>query len=361
MTTVVGAVDARSVWYLTRGTGAVAFVLLTAVVVLGVANLARWAPGSTPRFVVQRAHRDLSILAVVFIGIHIASAVIDGFAAIRWIDAVVPFGSGYRPVWLGLGALAFDLVLAIVITSLVRARLGYGAWRAVHWVTYGMWVLVVLHAAGVGSDARQPWMLAMLAASVAIALTVVIWRLLRGWDRWAPARVALAAGAVLVPPALAVWMVFGPLAGGWAARAGTPRSLLVAAARSSASAKTIVLPDRATFSGSANLNQGSGEAATLTTTGTTSGETPLSVTVALDGDQESNGFFVRSGSVRLVPPDGAAVYRGQISGVDDGILQARLSDGFGDVIDVSVQMSISEGNVLGQLAIGTVESRGVAA
>lgn len=361
MTTGIAAVDARSVWYLTRGTGAVAFVLLTAVVILGVANHARWTPGSTPRFVVQRAHRDLSLLAVAFIGIHIATAVLDGFAPIRWIDAVVPFGSGYRAVWLGLGALAFDLVLAIVVTSLVRARLGYGAWRAVHWVTYGMWVLVVLHAAGVGSDARQPWMLVTLAASIAAVVAVIIWRLLRGWDGWEPARVALAAGAVLVPPALAVWMAFGPLAGGWAARAGTPQSLLIASPRPSANTPTIVLPDRATFSGSANLDRGEGEAATLTTSGRTSGATPLSVTVALDGEQEPDGFIVRAGSVRLVPPDGAAVYRGQVSGVDEGVLRARLSDGFGDVIDVSVQMSISDGGVRGQLAIGTVESQGVAA
>jgi hypothetical protein len=361
MTIGIAAVDARSIWYLTRGTGAVAFVLLTAVVILGVANLARWTPGAMPRFVVQRVHRDLSLLAIVFIGIHIATAVLDGFAPIRWIDAVVPFGSAYRAVWLGLGALAFDLVLAIVATSLVRSRLGYGAWRAVHWVTYGMWVLVVLHAAGVGSDARQPWMLATIGASMAAVVAVVIWRLLRGWDAWEPARVALAAGAVLVPPALAVWMAFGPLAGDWAARAGTPPSLLAASPRPSANAPTIVLPDRARFSGSASLDQGQGEAATLTTSGRTSGVTPLSVTVALDGEQEPDGFIVRSGTVRLVPPDGAAVYHGQVGGVDQGVLRARLTDGFGDVIDLSVQMSISDGSVQGQLAIGTVESRGVAA
>jgi hypothetical protein len=201
----------------------------------------------------------------------------------------------------------------------------------------------------------------MVAASVAAVVAVVIWRLLRGWDGWEPARVALAAGAVLVPPAIALWMMLGPLAGGWAARAGTPPSLLAASPRPTTSNAPIVLPDQATFSGSADLIQSSTEGATLTTSGKTDGETPLSVTVALDGDQEPSGFFVRTGSVRLVPPDGAAVYRGPVSGIDDGILHARLSDGFGDVIDVSVQMQISGGKVQGQLSIGTVQTRGVAA
>jgi methionine sulfoxide reductase heme-binding subunit len=361
MSPAVASIDPRAMWYLTRGTGVVAFLLLTAGVVLGVANVERWTAGNAPRFVIQRVHRDLSLVALVFISVHVATAVIDGFAPIRWVDAVVPFGSVYRPVWLGLGALAVDLVLAIVITSLLRARLGYRVWRAVHWLTYAMWVLVVLHAAGVGSDTRQTWMMATTAASVALVAATVIWRLLRGWDGWEPARAMLAAGVVVVPPALAVWLVFGPLAAGWAERAGTPPSLLAATTHGTSRVTTIVLPDRAVIAGSANLDQGTGEAATLATSAHTTDGVDLSLSVQLDGEQEPQGFLVRSGSVRLVPPDGAAVYRGSVSGVDEGVLRARLSDGFGDVIDLAVQMSISDGRVTGQLAIDAVSSRQVPA
>ena len=132
MSLLASSIESRALWYLTRGSGAVSLLLLTAIVVLGVANVARWSPERTPRFVVQRVHRDLSLLVLVFIAIHIATVVIDGFAPIRWVDAVVPFGSAYRPIWLGFGALAFDLLLAIAVTSLLRARLGYRLWRAVH-------------------------------------------------------------------------------------------------------------------------------------------------------------------------------------------------------------------------------------
>ena len=131
--------SSQAVWYLTRGTGAVSLLLLTAVTVLGILNAVRWSPGGTPRFVLQRVHRNVSLLSVVFIVVHIATAVIDGFAPIRWIDTVVPFRSAYRPIWLGLGAVAFDLLIAVAVTSLLRARIGYRAWRAVHWTAYGLW------------------------------------------------------------------------------------------------------------------------------------------------------------------------------------------------------------------------------
>ena len=177
----------------------------------------------------------------------------------------------------------------------------------------------------------------------------------------------LVAGVAIVPPALAVWFVVGPLAAGWAERAGTPASLLskakvpASSVAASSHVTTIILPDSAAFSGSANLQRGSGEAATLATSARTTGDVPLSLSVQLDGLQEEQGFLVQSGSVRLVPPDGAAAYRGNVTGVDDGVLRARLSDGLGDVIDLSVQMSISDGRVQGQLAIGTVSSRQVPA
>ena len=360
MSLLASSIESRALWYLTRGSGAVSLLLLTAIVVLGVANVARWSPERTPRFVVQRVHRDLSLLVLVFIAIHIATVVIDGFAPIRWVDAVVPFGSAYRPIWLGFGALAFDLLLAIAITSLLRARLGYTLWRAIHWTTYGTWVVAVLHGAGVGSDTSTPWMLGLVGVSVGSVLAAAVWRIARGWDGWEPARVLLVVGAVLMPPALAVWMVTGPLRGGWAVRAGTPTDLLAAAAAtaSAPSVAAIVLPQQADFTGSANLDRAStGEAATLSTSVQTSDQVPLSLSILLDGEQEPEGFSVRSGTIRLIPPQGAATYRGEVTGLDEGTLRARLSDGYGDVIDIAVQMSISaSGQVQGRLLIGAVSS-----
>ena len=143
-------------------------------------------------------------------------------------------------------------------------------------------------------------------------------------------------------------------------RAGTPPDLLAAApaTASAASVAAIVLPQQADFSGSANLDRAStGEAATLSTSVRTTDPTSLSLSILLDGEQETEGFAVRSGSIRLIPPQGAATYRGEITGLDEGTLRARLSDGYGDVIDIAVQMSISaSGQVQGRLLIGAVSS-----
>ncbi len=111
-------------WYLTRASGTVALILLTASVVIGIAAIGRLRAPGVPRFVVDGLHRTASLLAVAFLVVHIVTAVLDSFAPISLLDAVIPFVGPYRPLWLGLGAVAFDLLLAVAITSLVRDRHG---------------------------------------------------------------------------------------------------------------------------------------------------------------------------------------------------------------------------------------------
>ena len=87
---------------------------------------------------------------------------------------MIPFVSGYRPLWLGLGTLSFDLLVALAVTSLVRRRLGYRAWRAVHWLAYVSWPVAVLHGLGTGSDTKQWWMLALTVVCI-VAVLVAVW------------------------------------------------------------------------------------------------------------------------------------------------------------------------------------------
>jgi len=167
----------KAVWYLTRGTGVVSLVLLTGSVVLGVTTSARWATARWPRFVVEGLHRNLSLVSTVFLAIHIVTAVADGYVPIRWLDVVVPFGSAYQPLWLGLGAVAVDLLVAVIVTSLLRVRIGQRVWRAVHWLAYACWPVAAVHGLGVGSDNAQTWMLAVDIAATAAVLAAVWWRL----------------------------------------------------------------------------------------------------------------------------------------------------------------------------------------
>jgi sulfoxide reductase heme-binding subunit YedZ len=128
-------------WYLMRATGVVSLLLLTLVVALGVATATRLRPAGTSQYVVTTVHRNAATLAVVFLGIHVASAVIDPDAAVQLTAVIVPFTAHWSPFWVGLGAVALDLVAALVVTSLVRHRLPYRLWRRTHWAAYATWPL----------------------------------------------------------------------------------------------------------------------------------------------------------------------------------------------------------------------------
>ncbi len=213
-------------WYLTRGTGAVALLLLTASVVLGMLGPLRFAAARWPRFAVDTLHRDISLLVIVLLLVHIVTSVLDSFAPISLSDAVVPFASSYRPLWLGLGALSFDILLALVVTSLLRRRLGYGRWRAIHWLAYASWPVAVLHGLGTGSDTKAGWMLALTGACTVAVLGAVCVRIARAAPERPAVRLPATALSIVTPLGLAVFTLAGPLESGWAARAGTPAKLL---------------------------------------------------------------------------------------------------------------------------------------
>ena len=170
---ILAVSGSTALWYLTRATGAVTLILLTISVGLGVANVQRWQTPELPRFVVDRIHRDASLLALALLAVHILTSLVDGFAPITLIDVFIPFTSAYRPIWLGLGTFASDLMIALVITSLARERIGYSTWRAIHWAAYASWPIAVVHGLGTGSDTKSAWMLLLTAACTAAVIAAV--------------------------------------------------------------------------------------------------------------------------------------------------------------------------------------------
>ena len=163
-------------WYTTRGAGAVTLMLLSVVVVLGIIARSRVSIAGQPRFLNAALHNDIALLSLAFLALHIVTAVVDPFTHLG-IAALIPFASHYRSAWLGLGAIALELILALIITSLLRRRIGVAAWRAVHWVTYFAWPLAVVHGIGIGTDATSWWMLAITVACAAMVAAAALWRL----------------------------------------------------------------------------------------------------------------------------------------------------------------------------------------
>lgn len=222
----LGTVGGSTMWYLARATGIVALLLLTVTIVLGVLTSVRWQPRRLPRFVVEYVHRNVTVLVLALIAIHVATVVLDGFAPIGWLATVIPFISAYRPIWLGLGALGLDLLLAVAITSWLRHRVAFRVWRVLHWSAYGSWLVVLVHGLGTGTDTRQTWALVVEGACVLAVATAVLWRVGAGWGQHTGARVAALAATAALPFALGAWLLAGPLAPHWARRSGTPASVL---------------------------------------------------------------------------------------------------------------------------------------
>ncbi|HST24898.1 MAG TPA: ferric reductase-like transmembrane domain-containing protein [Gaiellaceae bacterium] len=166
-----------AVWYLMRATGVVTLILLTAVFALGIATTTRWRTARLPGFATLNLHRSISLLAVVFLTVHVATAVIDPYAAVGVAAVVFPFVAGKSAFWVGLGALSLDLTLALIVTSLLRRRLSLRVWRAVHWAAYLSWPFALFHALGMGSDTGTLWLRAVAGACVLAVVAAVVQRL----------------------------------------------------------------------------------------------------------------------------------------------------------------------------------------
>jgi len=211
-------------WYTARATGVVALILLTLTVALGVAGSTRLSTPALPRLVRSGLHRNISLLSVAFVATHVLTTVLDPYASISITSAIVPFSSRYRPFWLSLGTIAFDMLLALVLTSMVRTRLSYRIWRAVHWLAYASWPIALWHGLGTGSDSKLSWLLALDALCVLVVAAAALWRL----QLLPPGRTRAIGRAVTaaVAAATVVFVAVGPLQSGWARRAGTPSSML---------------------------------------------------------------------------------------------------------------------------------------
>jgi predicted ferric reductase len=170
------ATTSLSVWYAMRATGLVSLILFSLTVALGVVGVKRWQSSRWSRLVTSGLHRNLSLLATAFVAVHVVTAVADSYIGLDWLGILVPFRSAYRPLAVGMGVVAFDLVLAVMATSLLRRHLAHRTWRLVHWLTWVLWPVAVLHAVGAGTDRLHVGLWVTLAC-VALVGAAAVWRL----------------------------------------------------------------------------------------------------------------------------------------------------------------------------------------
>jgi sulfoxide reductase heme-binding subunit YedZ len=345
---LAAASSSKTLWYLTRGTGMVSLALLTASVAFGIAEVVRFATPRWPRFVVAALHKNVALLATAFLAVHIITAVADSFAPIRIVDVFIPFAASYRPIWLGLGTVAFDLLIALVVTSLLRERIGYKTWRVVHWAAYACWPIALLHGLGTGSDTRVRWAVCVNVGCI-IAVVVAVWVRV-GWTRTASAgrRTLAVLGSASIALGVTVWMTLEPMRPGWARKAGTPSALLASANSTpvtsggvASALAQIPIPFTSAVHGSIRkANSGDGRA-TVRIAAQLTALPHVRLRVVIHGTPLSNGgVSMDRGTVQLGAADHPNVFRGEVSNLSGTDVEASVRAANGSTVVLTMNFTV---------------------
>lgn len=169
--------SSETLWALGRGNGIVALAFMTLSMALGVATRSARPLLTLPRFGVADVHRFVALAGTLLVALHLGLLFMDPYAKLKVIDFVVPFLGAYRPIWQGLGTVAVDLLLVIIITSLLRQRLGVKTFRVIHWTTYLLWPVAMAHALGNGTDTGHVWFMAFAGVCAVVVAVAVVFRL----------------------------------------------------------------------------------------------------------------------------------------------------------------------------------------
>lgn len=173
------ALTSPYLWYTSRATGIVALVLFTAVAALGALVANRVGGKNVGRFELNELHRSLSLVAIVFLVIHILTTVLDTYAPTGWLSAIVPFASHYERLGVAIGAIAFDLMVAVLVSSLLKTRVRHQSWRFIHWFSWLAFASAILHAYLNGADTKSGAGLALVVACALVVLVAGVWRFVK--------------------------------------------------------------------------------------------------------------------------------------------------------------------------------------
>jgi sulfoxide reductase heme-binding subunit YedZ len=158
-------------WITSRAAGIVALLAASAAVALGLLMSRRKGTD------LRTAHEALSLATLVALAVHAFALLGDGYLKPSLADVTIPFASDYMRVWMGLGIVGGWLLAILGLSYYVRGRIGVARWRKLHRFTALAWVLGLVHALGMGTDAGATWFLAAVLAAVIPAAALLTRRL----------------------------------------------------------------------------------------------------------------------------------------------------------------------------------------
>ncbi len=167
----------HAAWYLSRASGLVLMVLLTASTLIGLLVSTRAAEPGLPRPLAFDLHQFVSSLTLTFIAIHAGTLLFDQYLPFSAAALLVPFWGDYQAFWMALGVGAMWLTVAVIAISWYRSRVGRALWRQVHYLSFAAYAMAVVHGIGAGPDTRLPFVYWLYSVSVASVLALLTYRI----------------------------------------------------------------------------------------------------------------------------------------------------------------------------------------
>ena len=357
-----------ALWYLTRATGLVSLILLSATVVLGTVASVGWTTDRWPRFLSQSVHRNLSLFCLALIGVHIVTTVGDGYVPIGLADAVIPFRSPYRPIWVGLGAWRSTCCSPSRSPAHSAAASGWPPGAGSHWLAYACWPIAAVHGLGSGTDARLPGATLVFVVCIGSVAAAVAWRLAVGRARSVTWRVGGAIGTAAVLLVIAAFATAGPLRPGWSHRAGTSSALLAqlsgtkTASLSGATATTApptstpvrsgipATPFSTSVSGTVTQSAPDAHSQSVVTLAMQLANTSAPLKVTIIGVAENGGVAMRRSAVSF----GSST--GQVTALEGSDIGAVVSGPSGSInLTMNLALDPAAGTLTGQVSGSTAQ------
>lgn len=353
---MLAAASISPLWYISRSAGYVGLILLALIGVLGImtAGDIRLARGN--KFVTPELHRSLSLLAIVVLAIHVGAAIADKYSFIGFKDVFLPFTATYRPVWIGIGAIAVDLGIAVVITSLLRVKMGYRSWKLIHWASYPIFGLSIIHGLGSGTDSALWFSKFVYLVVGGVFILAIIARLVSLTNLNLGKQVAFFGMSFAVPVAIVAWAVSGPLASNWPKRAqvGLSQTILTSAQVTSSPSTTpfkatsstpgpLKISSNYTSNWSGSIDQSpsnsQGEIA-LRLLGMLSGSPGYELSIVLFGIPSDGGVSMISSLVEIASTSGSVVYKGSVTSLSGTTIISQVANASGQSVTFSASLNL---------------------